>query len=572
MELTHINITDLKISDTNVRKHGRASIAKSLDDLIPSIRSLGVLQPLLVRPNCEGYEIIAGQRRFHACTALATEDARFAELPCMIMDEGDDAKAIEASLAENVARLPMDEVDQYKAFAALVKAGQSVEDIASQFGVTERLVTQRLAIANLIGPVLTLYRKGEIGPDTVRIMTMATKAQQKKWLELWNGAERAPEGYRLKCWLFGGQQISTAAALFDVQDSGLAVIGDLFDDAQYFADSEAFWPLQNRAIAETRETLLAEGWADVTVLDVGEYFPSYDYVETAKEDGGKVYIAIAHDGAVTVYKGLLSRKDIRARDRAEASGEDKPTRPEITKTMQRHIDLHRHAAVRTELLSHSGIALRLAVAQMIAGCELWHVNAEAQKTPSDAVAESLNANAAEAAFAEEREAIRKLLGIEGENAATIVPRKDDWQVHRDLHGIFATLVTLSDEDVTRILTFVVAETLAAGTAMTDVLGMMTDTDMATHWPPDEAFFDLMRDKEAINAMLKEIGGKRVADGNATSTARVQKGVIRDYLSGTRKGGKQDWQPGYMAFPMQAYTKRGGIEAIDNWNAIKHHHA
>lgn len=70
-------------------------------------------------------------------------------------------------------------MDQYKAFAALVKAGQSVEDIASQFGVTERLVTQRLAIANLIGPILTAYRKGDIHPTTVRILTMASKRQQR---------------------------------------------------------------------------------------------------------------------------------------------------------------------------------------------------------------------------------------------------------------------------------------------------------------------------------------------------------------------------------------------------------
>ena len=80
----------------------------------------------------------------------------------------------------------------------------------------------------------------------------------------------------------------------------------------------------------------------------------------------------------------------------------------------------------------------------------------------------------------------------------------------------------------------------------------------------------MRDKEAINAMVKEVAGKNAADGNVTETAKVQKQIIRDCLDGKRKGAKKDWQPRYMAFPMTAYTKRGGIEAMNQWDAVKTH--
>ena len=73
-------------------------------------------------------------------------------------------------------------------------------------------------------------------------------------------------------------------------------------------------------------------------------------------------------------------------------------------------------------------------------------------------------------------------------------------------------------------------------------------------------------------MLKEVGGKTPADGNVSSTAKVQKGVIRDYLDGTRKGGTTDWTPRYMAFPMLAYTERGGLSAMENWDAVKKHYA
>ena len=176
MQLQHIDLTDLKTTTVNVRKKGGKDVA----DLVPSIRALGVIQPLLVRPNCEGYEIVAGQRRYHALLKLAGENEGQADpVPCIVMDKGDDAKAIEASLAENIARLPMDEIDQFKAFAALVKEGLDVEDVAARFGITERLVRQRLAIANIIPPILTAYRKGDIQGETLRILTMATKKQQQ---------------------------------------------------------------------------------------------------------------------------------------------------------------------------------------------------------------------------------------------------------------------------------------------------------------------------------------------------------------------------------------------------------
>lgn len=69
MELKHIPLSDLKVSKTNVRKHGGKDIA----DLIPSIKAHGILQPLLVRANGKGFEIVAGQRRYRACSALAEE-------------------------------------------------------------------------------------------------------------------------------------------------------------------------------------------------------------------------------------------------------------------------------------------------------------------------------------------------------------------------------------------------------------------------------------------------------------------------------------------------------------------
>ncbi|WP_375228594.1 ParB/RepB/Spo0J family partition protein [Roseobacter sp. S98] len=563
MHLKSVDLDDLTPASLNVRKRGGTDTG----DLVPSIRAHGLLQPLLVRPSDTGFEIVAGQRRYHALRTLASEQDDTPPVPCLIMEDGEDAKAIEASLAENLARLPMDEIDQYKAFAALAREGMSTEDIADRFGITTRLVTQRLAIAGIIPPVLTAYRKGDITPETLRLLTMATKTQQKDWLRLFRSAEDyAPEGYRLKCWLFGGAEIKTRVALFDTEEYQGSIVSDLFGEDSYFGDSEAFWALQNAAIASAKDNYLKEGWTDVVVLEVGEYFPSWDYVDTAKEDGGKVFVQIAHSGEVTFHEGQLSRTEIKAREAKTASA-GQPAKPELTAAMQNCLALHRHASVRERLLSQQGIALRVAVAQIIAGSELWTVEAEAQKASKPAIRDSLATNAAEARFAEARAEIAALLGLEVEPDKTLVPRREDYGGGINLHRLFATLCTLSDEQVMTILTFVTAECLPADSAMVEVLGHKLEVDPAADWSPDETFFDLLRDKQAINAMLAEVAGEDVAAQHITSTAKVQKSVIRACLDGTRPAQVEDWRPKYAAFPMKQYTDKGTLRAAWLWDDV-----
>ena len=581
MQLQEIELQNLKTTTLNVRKKDKTKI----NDLVPSIRSIGLIQPLLVRPNCEGYEVVAGQRRFFALQQIAQEtENNTTAVPCLVMDEGDDAKALEASLAENVARLPMDDIDQYKAFAKLVKAGNTVSDIANQFGITERLIKQRLAIANLIQPLLTAYQKNKIDAETIRLLTMASKSQQKNWLALFSSEEEyAPEGYVLKRWLFGGAEIATTNALFEVENYSGSIITDLFGEEKYFDDAEKFWLHQNTAIAELKEQYLANGWADVTVLDIGAYFPVYDYIDTSKKNGGKVYIAISHIGEVTCYEGQLSRLEGRRltakADNSDSATQEKATKPELTQAMQNYLDLHRHSAVRTTLLGKTGLAVRLAVAQMIAGSALWSITADPQRAQNESIQDSLATNKAQVVFDKEREHVRELLGItseveKGANNTLLRGRQDVFAGH-DIHEVFTTLLSLDDAEVSRILTFVVAESLTCGASTVDALGQILEVDMASHWQADECFFTLLRDKQTINAVLKEVAGKKTADANITSTAKLQKILIVDRLITTDKKAKsqdkKNWLPRYFQFPMKAYTKQGGIRAIESWKAVKKHY-
>jgi len=570
MQLQHISLDQLDVSAFNMR---HAKRPPDVADILPSVRARGILQPLLVRPNGEPerFEIVAGRRRYFAARAVAEERGEIEPLPCAVMEPGDDAGALEASLIENAARLDPDEMSQYETFVRLTKEGKSVTEIAETFGITEIMVKRRLALGNLLPRIRAAYRKDAIDAETVRHLTLASKAQQKDWLALFADPEQyAPRGYQLKLWLFGGQSIPTSVALFPVEDYPGQIVADLFGEDAYFADTDLFWQKQNAAIAAKRDAFLEAGWSEVLVLEPGRGFHSWEHEKTPKKKGGKIYITVSHRGEVEVHEGWLSRKEARRAakqaSRSAGEGEAPPvSRPEVTKAMQTYLDLHRHAVVRLALIGHPGVALRLLVAHAVASSGHWQVKAEPQAAPTEAIAESVANNPAQQIFAAERREVLKLLGWPEDRQGVAQPDYDAYSTA----VVFAKLLTLSDGDVLRIAAFVMAETMEAGSAIVEVVGNHLTVDVRENWRPDETFFDLIRDKAVVNVMLAEVAGKTVADGNVAEKAKTQKKIIRDCLDGANGRTKvEGWLPGWMAFPVRTYTGTGSLGTAEKWARVR----
>ncbi|MGX9182128.1 ParB/RepB/Spo0J family partition protein [Mesorhizobium sp. BHbdii] len=168
MQLAHVSIDQLSVSAINMRHSRRAP---DISDILPSVRARGVLVPLLVRPNGtpETFEIVAGRRRYFAAKTVADERGEAEPLPCAIMEKGDDADALEASLIENIARLDPDEVSQWEIFTRLIKEGRGVGDIAATFGLTEHQVKRILALGDLLPKLREAYRREEIDTETCAI-------------------------------------------------------------------------------------------------------------------------------------------------------------------------------------------------------------------------------------------------------------------------------------------------------------------------------------------------------------------------------------------------------------------
>ena len=114
----------------------------ALEDLTASIREHGVLQPILVRPLERGrYEIVAGERRWRAVTALA-----LALIPAII-EEMSDEQAIEIAVIENLQRENLSPLDEAAIFARMTsELGYSIRKLANKLGKDKGYIENRLRL------------------------------------------------------------------------------------------------------------------------------------------------------------------------------------------------------------------------------------------------------------------------------------------------------------------------------------------------------------------------------------------------------------------------------------------
>jgi ParB family chromosome partitioning protein len=562
-DLRHIPLDELRISKLNMR-HSRKK--PDVSDILPSIRESGLRQTLLVRREGKYYGVIAGRRRFFALKEIAKETGETPLVPCAIMTEKDAASAIAASVIENVGRLPATEMEQYEAFKRLHEEGKPVEEIATFFGVTELLVRRVLTLASLAEPIRKLYAEDELDRETIRALTLATPDQQAEWLRLFESeTERAPMGRSCKAWITGGTTITTEKALFDLDTYEGRVTADLFGEHGVFADADAFWEAQSAAIAERVDAYKEDGWSDVICLERGAYFHRWDHVQCAMEDGGKVFIEVRHDGTVQFHEGQLTSGEARKRQQGSKGDSDAvpaAIRPEMSGPLAEYILLHRHAAAQASLAASPAIALRLMVAHAMAGSALWDVRPfelRARKDETQASVEGSPSMSAMNEVTEQTDALFKALNV---NPA-LRSNGDDYR----LCEIFSALLATSDEEVLAILASVMARTLEAGNGIVEAVLHVCGTDLSAAWKPDEVFFDLTRDKRAINAMIGDIASASLADSCRTDTGKAQKQVLANRISGEGCEANPDWRPGWMQVPPTRLVEGAGSPPAGAWTRI-----
>ncbi len=204
---------------------------------------------------------------------------------------------------------------------------------------------------------------------------------------------------------------------------------------------------------------------------------------------------------------------------------------------------------------------------MVCSSPLWSVKPDPQRADKETTSQGIAASPAQSALDAERDAVLELLQLEKSYYGAVTRGNGDAFTAVSL---FARLLGLPDEVVLRIIALVMAETLAAGSILTEAAGLAIKPDVRRWWKLDDTFLDLLRDRAAINALLTEVAGKAVADANVSESGKVQKKIIQDCLNGEGRERTDGFVPRYMTFPIGHYDPNKTLEiarACEGINAL-----
>lgn len=130
---------------------------EGIKELAATLRESGLLHPLHVRPKDGHYEIITGERRFHAAKLLGWKQI------AVYVRAATDAQARDMALTENLQREDMAPMDEARAYKTLVSEGADIYTLAAKYGKSDRYIYDRLKLNDLIPAIADLLSRKMIG-------------------------------------------------------------------------------------------------------------------------------------------------------------------------------------------------------------------------------------------------------------------------------------------------------------------------------------------------------------------------------------------------------------------------
>ncbi len=227
--IQEISLDRIKPSKANPR---RRTDEAALNELAESVRTRGVLQPILIRPvDSDGFEIVCGERRWRASKAAGKET-----IPARVVNLTD-GEALELAVIENLQRENVHELDEALGYTALIKQNPelyTVETIAAKVGRTVSYVYQRLKLAELTPNVQAAFYAGKLtAGHAVEIARLQPRDQERAFEECFPGHRTTKAVLRdkdprpisvreLRDWIQREIHLSLANAPFDVNDPNLS--------------------------------------------------------------------------------------------------------------------------------------------------------------------------------------------------------------------------------------------------------------------------------------------------------------------------------------------------------------
>lgn len=149
----------------------------SIAELADSIREKGIIQPLLVRPSGDGYELIAGERRLRAAQSLGLES-----VPVTIRAV-DDREALELALIENIQRENLNPIETARAYSKLQdQFGLTQREIAVRVGKSREAVANAIRLLNLPTQIQDAVSGSKINESQARLLLMIADPKEQQLL------------------------------------------------------------------------------------------------------------------------------------------------------------------------------------------------------------------------------------------------------------------------------------------------------------------------------------------------------------------------------------------------------
>jgi ParB family chromosome partitioning protein len=283
-----IPFNKLVLTQTNVR---RVKAGISIEDLSEDIAHRTLLQSLNVRQmfdaqgeELETFAVPAGGRRYRALERLVKQKrlAKTEPVPCVVSVVGDKISAEEGSLAENVHRVALHPLDQFRAFQTLREQGQSEEDIAARFFVSVNVVKQRLRLASVSPNLLDVY--ADDGMTLEQLMAFTVTSDHARQEQVWENVSHSgyDEPYQIRRMLTestvrASDKRAQFVGIAAYEAAGGAILRDLFehDDGGWLQNVPLLDGLVTEKLKSEAETIAAEGWK---WIEVAASFPyNHDY-------------------------------------------------------------------------------------------------------------------------------------------------------------------------------------------------------------------------------------------------------------------------------------------------------
>src|ERR1700761_6286552 len=214
-----LGIDTIHESTTNPR---RTFDEAKLYELAESIKHNGLIQPITVRPNKQGFEIVAGARRYRAAQL-----AELSSVPARIV-EIDDAKALEWQLVENSQRVDVHPYEEAQGFQRLLDIpGYDVAALVEKSGKSASHVYARLSLLQLIPTVAEAFTQERITASHANLIARLPQQHQAEafencWRKDWQDKEAhlLPTKH-LSAWIQANLYLNLADAPFDREDTTL---------------------------------------------------------------------------------------------------------------------------------------------------------------------------------------------------------------------------------------------------------------------------------------------------------------------------------------------------------------